>query len=122
MDDDARERGPIISEAKESVAPNAKFAVGQIVRHKLFGYRGVIVDVDPAFRGTDDWYDHMARTRPPKDQPWYHVIVHDAEHWTYVAERNLEADDSNDPVSHPDLSRHFEGPQDGKYVVRRAVN
>ena len=66
----------------------ALFHVGQIVRHQLFGYRGAIFDVDPTFQGTEDWYETVARSRPPKDAPWYHVMVHDAEHTTYVAERN----------------------------------
>ncbi|NIQ03735.1 MAG: heat shock protein HspQ, partial [Nitrospinaceae bacterium] len=58
--------------------------------HKLFDYRGIIVGVDPEFRNTEEWYQRMARTRPPKNKPWYHVLVQDAGHMTYVAERNLE--------------------------------
>ncbi len=100
----------------------AKFHVGQIIRHRLFDYRGVVVDVDPQFRGTEEWYEQMARSRPPKDQPWYHVLVHDATHWTYVAERNLNEDDSDDPVRHPDLDQVFSGMRGGVYVRRRGVN
>ena len=100
----------------------ANFHVGQMIRHKRFSYRGVVVDVDPDFRGTEDWYEHMAQSRPPKDKPWYHVLVHDAEHWTYVAERNLEADDSAEPVKHPDLDQVFSDLRDGVYVRRRGVN
>ena len=77
---------------------HAKFTVGQLVSHRLFNYRGVIVDVDPEFEGSDEWYRQVAQSRPPKDQPWYHVLVHLAVHSTYVAERNLEADSSGDPV------------------------
>ena len=62
----------------------ARFGPGQIVRHLRFDYRGVIVDVDPVFSGTDEWYDQVARSRPPKDEPWYHVLVDGAEHATYV--------------------------------------
>ena len=76
----------------------AKFAVGQMVTHLMFGYRGVIFDVDPEFSADEDWYEQMALSRPPKDRPWYHVLVHDAAHTTYVAERNLEADDSGEPI------------------------
>ncbi len=59
-------------------AIHVKFSVGQIVRHKLFDYRGVVVDVDPTFQSTEDWYQQMAKSHPPKDRPWYHVLVHDA--------------------------------------------
>ncbi len=96
----------------------AAFQVGQLVHHKLFDYRGVIVDVDPTFQGTEEWYATMARTRPPKDKPWYHVLVHNATHMTYVAERNLESDDSGAPIEHPALGQFFEAFRDGTYVAR----
>ena len=79
----------------------AKFQVGELIHHKRFDYRGVVVDVDASFSGTEEWYDTMARSRPPKHSPWYHVLPHGAEHQTYVAERNLEADLSGLPVQHP---------------------
>ena len=66
----------------------ARFQVGLLVRHKLFDYRGVVFDADATFQASEEWYETMARSRPPKDEPWYHVLVHDAEHTTYVAERN----------------------------------
>ena len=100
----------------------ARFRVGQLIRHKLFPYRGVIVDVDPEFSNSEEWYEMMAKSRPPKDQPWYHVLVHDAEHVTYVAERNLEADSSEAPVDHPMIERFFSGIRGGCYVTRQAVN
>ena len=93
-----------------------KFAIGQLVRHRLFDYRGAIIDVDATFQGTEEWYEQVAKSRPPKDQPWYHVLVHNAEHMTYVAERNLEQDSRPDPITHPlveDVFSHFE---DGRYV------
>lgn len=101
--------------------PNgAKFYVGQLIHHRLFGYRGVIFDVDPVFMGTEEWYQQMARSRPPKDRPWYHVLVHDAVHTTYVAERNLEADGAGEPVRHPLLGEFFTGFAEGRYrPVRR---
>ena len=79
---------------------NAQFSIGDLVYHKLFDYRGVIVDVDPRLMLSDDWYEAVARSRPPKDQPWYRVLVHDATHETYVAERNLEPDTSGTPIRH----------------------
>ena len=103
-------------------ASNAKFSVGQLIHHKLFDYRGVIADVDPVFRGADEWYQQMARSRPPKDEPWYNVLVHGASHQTYVAEQNLELDDSEDAIDHPDLDHYFESRRDGAYVLRRTVN
>ena len=102
--------------------PKAKFAVGQLVRHKLFDYRGVVFDADPVFNATEAWYEHVARTRPPKDQPWYHVLVDGHTHTTYVAERNLEADSSGAPIVHPALEDLFAEFSDGRYVVARTVN
>jgi heat shock protein HspQ len=100
----------------------AKFAIGQLIHHRLFDYRGVVVDVDPTFQGTEEWYEQVARSRPPKDQPWYHVLVHDAQHTTYVAERNLEPDDSQDPIRHPLLFEFFETFQDGRYTGAEQLN
>ena len=99
-----------------------RFAVGQLVLHKLFDYRGVIIDVDAVFQGTDEWYEFMAKSRPPKDKPWYHVLVHGAQHRTYVSERNLRADNSAQPVQHPDLEEYFEGISGSTYVPRRRAN
>lgn len=94
----------------------AKFAVGQLVHHRRFDYRGVIVDVDPHFQSTDEWYESVATSRPPKDKPWYHVLVHGTMHTTYVAERNLEPDTSGEPIVHPMLERFFTHFEDGRYV------
>lgn len=100
----------------------ARFHPGQLVRHLRFGYRGVVVDVDPVFALTEEWYDQVARSRPPKDRPWYHVLVHGAVHRTYVAERHLELDDSAEPVSHPEVDAVFAGFRDGRYLPHERVN
>lgn len=100
----------------------AKFSIGQLVEHKLFNYRGVIVDVDPVFQGSDSWYDQVALTRPSKDLPWYRVLVHNAVHETYVAERNLEADLSGEPINHPLVATLFDGFKDGFYFINRQTN
>ncbi|MEE2679307.1 MAG: heat shock protein HspQ [Myxococcota bacterium] len=100
----------------------ARFAVGELVAHRLFGYRGVVFDVDPSFQGTEDWYDTVARSRPPKDAPWYHVLVHGATHTTYVAEQNLDADTSGEAIEHPLLAHLFETLREGRYVQRNALN
>ncbi|MBS28956.1 MAG: DNA-binding protein [Alphaproteobacteria bacterium] len=86
---------------------DTRFHIGQIVRHQLFGYRGAVFNVDPVFQGTEDWYESVARSRPPKDAPWYHVMVHDASHTTYVAERNLVADPEPGQIAHPLLGEFF---------------
>ncbi len=101
---------------------SAKFTVGQIVRHNLFQYRGVIVDADPVYSGSDEWYLINARTLPPKDQPWYRVWVHNAIHETYVAERNLQLDDSDEPVNHPMVDDYFNDFIDGQYILKRPCN
>ena len=100
----------------------AKFSIGQCVYHKLFAYRGVIIDADPVFMGSDEWYEVVARSRPPRDEPWYHVLVHDSFNETYVAERNLTGDDSNEPVDHPLVSEIFDGFSQGMYHTDRPAN
>ena len=100
----------------------AKFDVGQLIHHRLFDYRGVVFDVDPIFSGSDEWYEEVARSRPPKDQPWYHVLVDGELHTTYVAERNLEADGSGAAVRHPLLDEIFQGFEQGRYVRRHSAN
>ena len=98
---------------------DAKFSVGQLIHHRRFDYRGVIVDVDAQFASTEEWYEQVALSRPPKDEPWYHVLPDRAQNTTYVAERNLEPDESAEPIEHPLLSRFFQEFQDGRYVTRR---
>jgi heat shock protein HspQ len=100
----------------------ARFGVGELVEHRLFGYRGVVFDVDPVFSGSDEWYEQVARSRPPRDAPWYHVLPHGASHTTYVAERNLECDESPAPVSHPLVEELFDSFEAGRYLTRRSVN
>ena len=97
-----------------------RFSVGDVVHHKLFGYRGVIFDVDPHMMLSDEWYEAVARSRPPKDQPWYRVLVDNAAHETYVAERNLEPDSSGEPIRHPFIETCFSEFREGRY--RRMVN
>lgn len=93
------------------------FSVGEIVHHCKFDYRGVIVAVDPVYRGSDEWYEAMARSRPPRDQPWYHVLVDGAAHSTYVAERHLEPDPSGGQIAHPALGEFFDRFLDGRYYA-----
>ena len=99
-----------------------KFAPGQVVYHLKFHYRGVIVAVDAEFSGTSDWYDEVALSRPPKNEPWYHVLVHEAHHETYVAQRHLQREASGLPIDHPVVSHYFDEFRDGVYVPRRVMN
>ena len=92
--------------------PTCRFCVGQIVDHLKFGYRGVIFDVDPHFSGTDEWYEQVARSRPPKDAPWYRVMPDGSEHTTYVAERHLAPSADMSELQHP-LLDHFFSDYDG---------
>jgi len=104
-----------MSTSKTSVS-NARFSIGEIVHHRLFNYRGVVVDVDAHFQSSDAWYEAMAKSRPPKDKPWYHVLVHGTTHTTYVAEQNLQLDKHNDAIDHPLLSQFFSRMEKGRYV------
>ena len=100
----------------------AKFTIGQMIVHKLFNYRGVIVDVDPVYQGSEEWYQQMALTRPPRDRPWYRVLVHNATHETYVAERNLLVDDSNAPINHPSINDYFDTFDGTRYCASHSKN
>tara|TARA_B100001146_G_scaffold132478_1_gene116319 strand:+ start:105 stop:350 length:246 start_codon:yes stop_codon:yes gene_type:complete len=75
-----------------SKSAKAKYCIGQLIQHKLFDYRGIILGVDLEFNSTDEWYEMVAKSRPPKNEPWYHVLVHQKGHQTYVAEQNLQPD------------------------------
>ncbi len=97
----------------------AKWNVGQLVHHRLFGYRGVVYDVDPEFMLSDEWYEVMARSRPPKDEPWYRVLVDGADYETYVAQCNLEEDSSREPIQHPEVSNLFTTFSGDRYIIPR---
>ena len=91
-----------------TMAAHTKFETGQLIHHKKFGYRGVIVAVDETFQGTEEWYEQVARSRPPKQDPWYQVLVHNSAAETYVAERHLQLDDSGATVDHPLIGAFFD--------------
>lgn len=92
-----------------------RFETGQLVRHRRYGYRGVVVAFDPFCRADDAWYQSN-KTQPLKNQPWYHVLVHEANGNTYAAEINLTADESGEPVTHPLVEHFFSGFENGKYI------
>ena len=92
-----------------------QFREGQLVRHRHHGYRGVVVAFDLHCRAADAWYQNN-RTQPAREQPWYHVLVHGSAHATYAAQENLVADDSAEPIVHPQLAEFFGELRDGAYV------
>jgi heat shock protein HspQ len=99
----------------------ARFKLGQVVRHRVFPFRGVIFDIDPEFSNTEEWYQSIpAEVRPRKDQPFYHLFAENAEseYIAYVSEQNLLPDTSGEPVRHPQVAEVFEQDRDGGYRPR----
>src|SRR6476661_2750122 len=99
----------------------AKFQIGQIVRHRLHPFRGVIFDIDPEFNNTEEWYKSIpADRRPRKDQPFYHLFAENAEteYIAYVSEQNLLPDTSGTPIRHPEVADVFEQDESGSYRPR----
>lgn len=102
----------------------AKFSIGQVVRHRLFPFRGIIFDVDPEFANTEEWYEAIpAGVRPDKDQPFYHLLAENSEtdYVAYVSEQNLLEDVSGEPVRHPQIRELFLKTPDGTYEPRYQV-
>lgn len=104
------------------MASTARFYLGQIVEHRRFGYRGLVFGVDPDFQLSQAWYQNVARSRPPKDQPWYHVLVDGAGHSTYVAERHLAASADSSQISHPQLGQYFNRYDGERYFPLQRYN
>lgn len=100
----------------------ARFSIGQVLIHNLFGYRGVVIDVDSSYRGSEQWYEKNAPGSPEKNRPWYYILVHDSVHHAYAAEDQLIADSSGYPVEHPEVEHFFDGFVSGKYHLRYQVN
>ncbi|MEM8811548.1 MAG: heat shock protein HspQ [Pseudomonadota bacterium] len=99
----------------------AKYTIGQVVRHRIFPFRGVIFDVDPMFDNTEEWWLSIPEEiRPRKDQPFYHLFAEndETEYVAYVSEQNLVPDDSGDPIRHPQVTEVFEEREDGSYRSR----
>ncbi len=102
----------------------AKFSIGQVVRHKLFPFRGVIFDVDAEFNNTEEWWNAIPEPmRPRKDQPFYHLFAEntDSHYVAYVSEQNLIADESDEPVDHPEIGAILEARQGGGYQLRHGI-
>ena len=102
----------------------AKYTLGQVVRHRVFPFRGVVFDIDPEFNNTDEWYEAIpAEVRPRKDQPFYHLYAENAEteYVAYVSEQNLLPDTSNEPIRHPQVAEVFDRDDGGSYRLRNAT-
>jgi heat shock protein HspQ len=102
----------------------ARFAIGDVVKHRHFDFRGVVFDIDPVFANSDEWYDAIpAEVRPRRDQPFYHLLAEneDASYIAYVSQQNLTRDADGGPVEHPSLDEMFEAYADGRYHLRRGL-
>ena len=103
---------------------HAKFNIGQVVSHRLFGFRGVIYDVDPQYANTEEWYESIpAEIRPAKDQPFYHLLAQNDSgcYEAYVSEQNLLLDDNPVPVEHPGIIDYFTESHPGHYQLRNRL-
>ena len=101
---------------------SARFGIGDVVRHRLLDFRGVVFDVDPVFANTEEWYEAIpAEVRPAKDQPFYHLLAENAEssYVAYVSQQNLVQDDEDEPVDHPAIEGLFDAFEPGRYHLRR---
>ncbi len=101
---------------------HANFAIGDVVCHRLLGFRGVVFDIDPVFANSEEWYQAIPEDmRPLREQPFYHLLAEngDGSYIAYVSQQNLLADDSDEPVDHPAIPGLFEDYADGRYALRR---
>ena len=109
---------------KIKVSKHPLFNIGDIVKHRIYPFRGVIVDVDPEFSNTEEWYQSIpAEIRPSRQQPYYHLMAENTEtfYTAYVSQQNLVGDGENGPLEHPDLEEIFSGMDHGKYNLRNEV-
>ena len=112
------------SSKKIKVYKDPLFNIGDIVKHRVYPFRGVIVDVDPEFSNTEEWYQSIpAEIRPSRKQPYYHLMAENTEtfYTAYVSQQNLVDDGENGPLEHPDLEEIFSGMNHGKYHLRNEV-
>lgn len=103
----------------------AKFSIGDVVKHRLYPFRGLVFDIDPEFANTEEWWLAIPpAVRPHKDQPYYHLYAENAEttYTAYVSEQNLLPDESNAPLRHPDIGERFDRLASGRYLVREKAN
>lgn len=109
------------AEGQNQTMRNAKYGIGQVVRHRIFEFRGVVFDVDPIFNNTEEWWLAIPEEiRPSKDQPYYHLFAENAEseYIAYVSEQNLLPDTSGEPLRHPQINEFFDARDGTVYVAR----
>jgi len=102
----------------------ARFAIGDVVKHKIFDFRGVVFDIDPVFANSEEWYEAIPKDmRPPREQPFYHLLAEneDSSYVAYVSQQNLVGDSEGGPVDHPSVAQLFEDFADGRYRLRRSL-
>ena len=102
----------------------ARFGIGDVVRHKLFDFRGVVFDIDPVFANSEEWYEAIPEAmRPNRDQPFYHLLAEndDESYVAYVSQQNLLGDGAGGPVEHPGVQQLFEDFRGGRYHLRRSL-
>ena len=103
---------------------SARFAIGDVVRHCLFDFRGVVFDIDPVFANSEEWYEAIPKeVRPHREQPFYHLLAENGEasYVAYVSQQNLLADAEGGPVDHPSLAELFEDFDGARYPLRRSL-
>ncbi|MEJ8573253.1 heat shock protein HspQ [Microbaculum marinum] len=103
------------------ISRTAKYQIGQVVRHRIYPFRGVVFDVDPTFSNTEEWWEAIPEdVRPKRDQPFYHLFAENSEteYIAYVSEQNLLPDESGEPVRHPQVAEIFDRIEDGVYQSR----
>lgn len=100
----------------------AKFSIGQVVSHLIYGYQGMIIDADPSFSLSDDWYQRMADTKPEKNQPWYHILVHNSDIQTYVPEHSLMSTVEQPEILNPKIKSLFKTGGGQAYYDVSALN
>ena len=113
--------GPFTTADAPPVA-HARFSIGDVVRHRMFEFRGVIFDIDPVFANSDEWYQAIPEdVRPRKDQPFYHLLAENADsnYVAYVSQQNLEHDESDEPIDHPAIAGLFDEYSEGRYALKR---
>ena len=128
MDTHSEFGGGLVADVPRVIA-SAKFGIGAAVRHRVYGFRGVIFDVDPIFNNSEEWWENIPEdVRPRKDQPFYHLLAETPEperspYIAYVSEQNLVPEDRDeDPIDHPELDEFFDGVEDGRFILRQKSN
>ena len=103
---------------------HARFGIGDVVRHRVLDFRGVIFDIDPVFANSEEWYEAIPKDlRPEREQPYYHLLAENGEnaYVAYVSQQNLLGDGEGGPVDHPSVDELFDRFKAGRYRLRRGL-